>query len=344
MTDRPATQQDIAAALGIAQRTVSRAFSAPTAVTAALRQRILAMAAALGYRPHSGARTMRTGRCDQVLLVQGQHATTSNLPAGTLSGLLDGLTADGVLLGIVRFDDEQLNRDGFLPSAIRDLRSDGLLINYTSNIPARLRTHIARHRIPAVWLNSRQQADCVHPDDLAAGRLLTDHLLALGHRRIAWVDLHLGHTRQCHYSRHDRRQGYRTAMAAAGLAPMECIPAQEVPPGDLAAATAGVLSGAQRATAVACYSTLEASAVMRCAGGLGLRLPTDLSLAVVDDAQAYLGMPMTTALLDSPELGRQAASSLLARIADPRRRLTPVAVPPRLAIGLSTAPPAPPAS
>jgi DNA-binding LacI/PurR family transcriptional regulator len=129
MTTRPATQQDIATALGIAQRTVSRAFSAPASVAAGLRERILATALSLGYRPHSGARTMRTGRCDQVLLVQGPRATTSNLPEGTLSGLLDGLTARGVLLGIVRFDDDQLNRDDFLPSAIRDLRSDGLLLN-----------------------------------------------------------------------------------------------------------------------------------------------------------------------------------------------------------------------
>ncbi len=335
-----ATQQDIAAALGIAQRTVSRAFSAPATVTPALRTRILESAAALGYRRHSGARTMRTGRCDQVLLVQGPRATTSNLPEGTLSGLLDGLTAQGVLLGIVRFDDDQLNRDGFLPSAIRELRSDGLLINYTSNIPARLRTHIARHRIPALWLNSRQPSACVHPDDLAAGRLLTEHLLELGHSRIAWADLYLGHTRHCHYSRHDRRAGYAAAMAGAGLPLLECIPAEEVPVAGLAEATAGLLVGAGRATAVACYSTLEASAVMRCAATRGLRVPEDLSIAAVDHAQSFLGLPMTTAVLDLPELGRQAAARLLARVADPRLRLPPLAVPPHLAIGLSTAPPA----
>jgi LacI family transcriptional regulator len=340
MTHPAATQQDIAAALGIAQRTVSRAFSAPATVAAALRARILATAAALGYRPHSGARTMRTGRCDQVLLVQGPRATTSNLPAGTLSGLLDGLTAQGVLLGIVRFADEQLNRDGFLPSAIRDLRSDGLLINYTSDIPARLRAHIARHRIPAVWLNSRQRADCVHPDDVAAGRLLTEHLLALGHRRIAWLDLYLGHTRHCHYSRHDRRAGYQAAMAGAGLPVRECIPVHEVPPAGLADASAGLLAGAERATAVACYSTREAAAVMRAATGLGVRMPEELSVAAVDEEQSFLGLPMTTAVLDSPALGRAAAARLLARIADPRAHLPPLAVPPHLAIGLSTAPPA----
>jgi LacI family transcriptional regulator len=341
MTHPIATQKDIAAALGIAQRTVSRAFAAPESVRPELRERIHAAAERLGYRSHAGARTMRTGRCEQVLLVQGPRRTTSNLPDGTVSGLLDGLTASGVQLGIVRFDDEQLSSDGFLPTAIHDLRSDGLLINYTSNIPARLAEHIARHRIPVIWLNSRQSADCVHPDDIDAGRLITAHLASLGHRRIAWIDLFIGHTPYCHYSRHDRRTGYRQAMAAHGLSVRECTPARDLPSAAFADAAAELLHAPDRATAVACYSTLEAAAVMRAATLAGLRLPEDLSIAVVDDHPAYLGMPITTAVLDLPELGRRAAELLMARIATPDLHLAPVAIPPLLSTGSSTIAPAP---
>jgi LacI family repressor for deo operon, udp, cdd, tsx, nupC, and nupG len=210
------------------------------------------------------------------------------------------------------------------------------LINYTSNIPERLAHHIARHRIPVIWINSRQPEDCAHPDDLGAGRMLTEHLLSLGHRRIAWVDLFVEHTALCHYSRHDRRAGYRQAMDAAGLPIRECTPAHEIPGSQCASVAAGLVSGRDRATAIACYSTIEASAVMRAATLAGLRLPEDLSIAVVDDHPAFLGVPMTTALLDLPALGRTAAELLMQRIAHPRQHVPPAAIPSLLVTGLST--------
>ena len=67
-----------------------------------------------------------------------------------------------------------------MPRLLTEACSDGLLIDYTHAIPPALLALIERHRIPAVWINSRQPLDCVRPDDEAAGYDATRRLLERG--------------------------------------------------------------------------------------------------------------------------------------------------------------------
>lgn len=281
---------------------------------------------------------MRTGRFDQVVVVQSMSTSASHLPPGMLDGILAGLAERGVSLGVAKFNDEQLAQDVFVPRTLAEMMCDGFLLNYDTNIPPAMLAVLARHRTPVVWINSRQPADCVHPDDHAAGRLATEHLLALGHRRIVYADLFVSHTTFCHYSRHDRRQGYRDALAAAGLPAWEWCPAR-VPDDPAEAAASALLAPSHRATAVVGYSIFEISTLQRAAALRGLRLPQDLSLVVIDDGQVFSGHRLTTVAHDIVAVGRLAAERLLDRVAASRRR-PPVVVAPRLLPGRSTASPA----
>lgn len=335
----PPTQHDVAKALGIGQKTVSRAFGAAGYVSDATRTKVLATAEHLGYRPNQGARAMRTGRFGHVVLLQSTEHVVSYLPAGLLSGVHDGLAAAERSLIAARFGDPELSADGFLPQVLRELSADGLLLNYDTAIPPALTRHLRRHRIPAAWLNSRQSADCAHPDDLQAGRLMAEHLLALGHQRITYTDVHLAHTRTCHYSRSDRLTGARAALAEAGLRLNEFLPTAKIPDDNLAGDFTAMLRR-ERPTALITYSVVEAAAALLAATRLGLVVPRDLSLITVDLEPAFIGIPLTTATSPMAAVGRAAVELLTAKIARPRRELPARPLPYALVDGGSTCPPA----
>ena len=71
---------------------------------------------------------------------------------------------------------------------------------------------------PAIFINVKQEFDAVHPDDLRGGEIATEHLLQLGHTRIAYARAAVNLKE--HYSEIDRRLGYEAAMQSAGLPPL----------------------------------------------------------------------------------------------------------------------------
>jgi len=331
-----ASQTDVARAAGVGQKTVSRAFGAPGYITAAMRARVIAAAERLGYRPNTGARAMRTGRFDTVLLLQSQDHVLSYLPQELLHGIEGDLQQAGIALTAGRFADTHLAADEeFLPRTLRELSADGILINYETNIPGELSAHMQRHAIPAIWINSKQDADCVHPDDQQGGRLLTEHLLALGHRRIAYIDVLLKTTPECHYSRADRLAGYRAGMQAGGLPALPILPERAIPFAHLADWLGKAL---RDYTAAITYDTNEAGAAILGVERLGRRVPRDFSIASFSLlTNTRCGLPLTCAINPMAEMGRQAARAIRQRIAADDRPLPPLAVPFTLVASSSTA-------
>ena len=336
---KPLTQNDVARHLGVGQKTVSRVFGAPGYVGEKMREKVLAAARKLGYRPNNSARAMRTGRFSNVLLLKSAYGVVSYLPGPLLDGIQDELARRDLTLTLARFPDEELTREDFVPKTLREWVADGILVNYDTNIPQRMIELVQTHPIPAIWINSKQAADCVYPNDFQAGRLATEHLLRLGHRRIAYLDYHIRHTAVRHYSREDRLEGYRSAMTAAGLRPSLITPEGHLPDGETAAYAAGFLRGPQRPTAAVTYSTDEAFALAYGAAvHAGLRVPRDLSVVTVSLGAVYCGVPMTC--VDNPmhEVGRVAVDMLLEKIEHPRRKLPPRAVDFKLLEGGSCVP------
>ena len=103
----------------------------------------------------------------------------------------------------------------------RRFHCDALLINYHGTIPDGLDEHLRHLGLPAVWLIRQRESAAVVPDEIAAGKLATAQLIALGHRRISYMNYHFPWrtAADTHFSVIDRRAGYRLVMREANLEP-----------------------------------------------------------------------------------------------------------------------------
>src|SRR4051812_13039083 len=225
------TIKEIARRTGLSIPTVGNVLGrSANRYSAKTRERILQVAHELGYKPNASARAMRQGRfgCAALVLSRSKQQTHSHIPTGLLDGLDDALAQHDMHLTVARLTDEELSSDDFLPKVLRESMADGMIVNYTHEIPQAMLELIHAHHAPAVWLNAKLAEDCVYPDDLGAAHAATKRLIELGHRRIAFVHFvapnvfpePFEHARpKFHYSVADREAGYVSALREAGLKP-----------------------------------------------------------------------------------------------------------------------------
>jgi LacI family transcriptional regulator len=234
-----------------------------------------------------------------------------------------------------------------LPKAVRELAADGLLVNMGGRITETLQVALEGLNTPVVWINRRQEYDAVHPDDILAGRMATEHLLKMGHRRIAYLDTTWPENGEVHYSRRDRVQGYREAMQAKRLemrlAQLPAMPAtiEDVRLDERVDMAAQFLAAQSRATAIVTYGLESALPILQAAERLGLNVPRNLSLVMcADDINRHIGRPVTTVVSSMPQVGSQSVQMLLQRIEEPERSIPSVAIAPWFFEGATCAPPA----
>ncbi|BDI32497.1 LacI family transcriptional regulator [Capsulimonas corticalis] len=312
----PVTLKQIAERSGLSFQTVSKILNnqAPS-YRAETREHVLRVAEELGYRPHSSARATRTGRFGSIALVRSTVSDRSTVFEGLLSGIEDTLAEHDLHLMLARLSDQVLGSSELMPKFLRQWTADGLLINYHMDIPAPLQEILHRYNLPSIWINSQQASDCVRPDDFGAGRMAAEHLLGLGHQRIAYA---VHGTR--HYSAADRWEGCREAMRAAGL------PERRIEFEGDAYAWAGFwreeLTRPSRPTAVIAYMPHIAQGAFYAALTSGMHIPKDLSLITfAEHVVEETALPLTTYLLPSHAMGRSATEMLVQKIADPQTSL-----------------------
>jgi len=233
-----------------------------------------------------------------------------------------------------------------LPKVVREVAADGLLINMMTNIPPRLLETLHSLNTPAVWINKRQPEDAVHPDDLHAGRWATEHLIAKGHKRIAFMVAADVQRTDLHYSIYDRRKGYEDAMQEAGLQP-QVLPLPKIPhtmdeirADDRLRLIADILSSDRRPTAIVAYSSNIVLPVLQVAAQLGLHLPRDLSLVMfADTPNQEIGRPVTAVCLKMSDVGNEAVKMLLQKIQTPSQPQPSLPISPWFFQGNTTGPP-----
>jgi len=332
------TIHQIAARVGLSAKTVSRILGDPHAPhRAETRARVLSAAQQLGYRPNSSARAMRTRRTGSVALLLSTITHRSVLSNRLREGIQVALAEHALHLLIASLPDARLTDEEYLPQVLREWATDGLLINYNADVPAAMPAIIARHAIPSVWINAKREADCVHPDDFAAAREATERLIALGHRRIGFVDFG-GVT---HYSAADRREACRAALAAANLGPPEILEGGGPPTTRADQACAWLRRPAgDRPTAVLAYGAGLASPIVHAAALCDVQVPRDFSvITVADEPDTSLGRPIDTFVLPQELMGRTAVGMLIEKMTTPDRPLPPCALPLGFAPGSTLGPP-----
>lgn len=315
--------RDVADRAGVSLPTVSHVLSGKREgvwVSEATRLRVAEIAREMGYKRNNSAVAMKSGRFGSVALLLSTRGDVSNLPPRLLSGIHGALSRSNTHLLVAALPDEALTDAGTVPRILSEWACDGLLINYTDHIPARMRELIRDHRLPAVWINSQQEADCVCPADQLAAHDVTRRLLELGHRRITWADsLHDPGDAEAHYSARARREGYQDAMRERGLEPIflgKPLLRRE--------RLRQVLREPGRPTAVVCYGSNDLVSVALAAASLGLEVPRDLSLATFCPQSEVLGEePIAGAVIPESNVGEHAAQMLLQKIEAPDDPLQP---------------------
>ncbi|SDG60406.1 LacI family transcriptional regulator [Lentzea fradiae] len=149
----------------------------------------------------------------------------------------------------------------------------------------------------------------IDSDNLHGGRLATEHLLALGHRRIALIT-----GREDLKSAQQRETGYRGALASAGLPVDENLVRRGDYEADIAAESARrLLREPDRPTAVFAANDITAIAVIQAAQELGLRVPEDLAVVGFDNIpeSALCTPPLTTVQQPIREMGHRAVELLV---------------------------------
>ena len=318
--------------------TVSYALREKGEIAQETRKRILQVASELGYRPNTSARAMVTGKFGSVALLLSSYANRSFLSIHMLDGIEDELASRELQLTVSKLPDEKLTNEGFVPKILRELMSDGLLINYIDNIPQRMLDMIKDHDIPSVWINSKQDYNCVHPDEFGAGQRATEHLLKLGHRRIALVNYSFSN----HYSMSDRARGYESAMRQAGLSPQIFSASKPIKRADRPALAKQMLETPDRPTAVVAGSVSSVNPFLWAMRDLELEVPRDLSIVTFyvsmwNDNDA--AVDVATIITPFYEVGRVATRMLTKKIADPHRPLPTKAIESNLIEGQTCASP-----
>lgn len=322
---RPASQRptsfDIAYRAGVSQPTVSRALRGSTSVSAETRARIEAIARELGYAVDKNASSLRSQQSHTLALLFFEDPTVdASLINPFFLSMLGWITRHAANAGydlLISF--QQLAGDWH--KAYEDSRkADGIiLLGYGDYALYRPRldqlkaqgTHYVR------WGSPEATGDgaTIGCDNRAGGRLATEHLIALGRRRIAF----LGACDDHYPEFRDRYLGYRDALAAAGIEADPALQADAITIETSGADGVATLFDRGRAfDGIVAASDLIAIGAMQALQRRGYDVPRAVSVVGFDDIPAaqQASPPLTTVQQDARAAGERLVATLIDRIAD----------------------------
>ncbi len=180
------TLKVIAKALGVSVMTVSKVMRDQAGVAAKTRKRVQSKAAELGYRPNLTARSLVTGQSSQVGII------VPTLLHPFFAEVLDGLASTLQQGGYAVMISSSLEKPAIEEAAIEQLlahRLDGLIIASCNSSPEKFE-QLAEQKIPFVLIDRyfpSFKTNFVGVDDVAVGRIATEHLIEMGCKRIAHI-------------------------------------------------------------------------------------------------------------------------------------------------------------
>jgi LacI family transcriptional regulator, repressor for deo operon, udp, cdd, tsx, nupC, and nupG len=324
MSNPSPTMREIAKHAGVSIGTVSRALKGQGGLTEDTRQQVLSAAECLGY-DLGRLRSVRPKRILVLMERKRGNITENPFYSPVLHGAEDACRSESVALSY-----NTLAPGDNVAEILRIQEPDALLC--IGSFEMSLFQELRRGNYPLVLVDTySDEFPCVNSDNVAGAYQLTQHLIALGKRRIAFLG------GPPYYSIVQRLEGYRQALRDAGLknetelefsAPGEGVQLAY----DMAM---DVLSRSQRPDAVVAYNDTFALTVLQVCQQLGLRVPRDVAVAGYDDivASERSTPPLTTIRVDKEALGQEGVRLLL----HPKVRQQPqVVVPVRLVVREST--------
>lgn len=307
--------EDVAAAAGVSMKTVSRVLNHEPNVREETRRRVQDAVDRLQYRPNPSARSLAGQRSYVITLAYDNPSR--NYLMEVISGVLEACRARDYNLLLAPVNHEQGACVREIAAMMAHSRSDGLVLVPPLTDDPRLLAHLEKYGIPFVCVSPGEREGRVGAwvDEPAAVRELIAELVRLGHRRIGHIKGHPDHS-ACHW----RHQGYRDALAAAGIA----YDPDLVVDGSFTFesgvdGTQRLLALADPPTAIFAANDDSAAGVLRVAQERGLSIPRDLSVCGFDDTplSRQLYPALSTVQQPTREMARTAAGELLKRIREP---------------------------
>jgi LacI family transcriptional regulator len=308
--------KDVAAAAGVSLGTVSNVLNRPERVSEATRQRVEEAMRRLGFVRNESARQLRAGRSSTLAYVM-LDATNP-----FFTDVAQGIEQEAELRDLSLFlcnSDNRADRELAYLRRLQQQRVQGVLI--TPVDPASPVLEEIARATPLVIVDRVGDAGTfcsVSVDDVLGGRLAVEHLLELGHERIAFVggpDT-LGQVR-------DRLAGARLAMAASGKGEdalvVVDIDALTVAEGRSAGQRIAGIRKQSRPTAAFCANDLVALGLLQQCVTVGLHVPDDLAIVGYDDIDfaAAAAVPLTSVRQPRRKLGSTAAELLIDEATNP---------------------------
>jgi LacI family transcriptional regulator len=330
---RRATIVDIAAVAGVSFKTVSRVLNGGPNVRDATRQRVLGVANDLSYRANPHARNLRAPEGRQIAVF------TSKASRNYLTEIQIGILQHCNLLGFSAIFEDASDKQGQLLSLNGSRRLSGVVLVPPLADDRDLIDRLIDARIRFVRLSPDPldgEAGHVSMDDERAAEEMTEHLMDLGHQRIAWIA-----GPEDHPVSRLREKGFRTALARRGLDLLAGCRAEgdfQVESGLRAAEE--MLSSAHPPTAIFASNDDMAAGVLAVAYRRRIAVPAALSVAGFDDTPlaSIMAPSLTTVYQPIREMASLATDILLSRPG--ARPVASQVMAHRIVIRETTAPPA----
>lgn len=331
------TIEDIARRVGVSTASASRALNGRPGVSAATRERILQVAAEVGFTGNSTARALSLGRSGRIAITLPELET--EYFARILAGAAEAFQERGLSLAIATTGHSHERQIRRLKELVHE-GVDGALLILPAESEADLR-NLHDTRLPFVVVDSPEPLGsplvCVSAAHAEGARQAIGHLAELGHSRIGMLTGERGLL-----STEERMHGAKQALAAAGLEldPRKVIEATYTGLSD-EGSIRELITGESAPTAVFAFNDRLAFGVLRVAHQVGIRVPQQLSVIGFDDLEATAWVTPTLTTIRQPlaRMGATAADLLIQWIEGRRPGAMFVGLPTELVVRESTASP-----
>ncbi|MEP9401003.1 LacI family DNA-binding transcriptional regulator [Sphingomonas sp. VNH70] len=303
-----ATIRDVARAADVSVASVSRVLNGLNNVRPALREKVEAAAAQLGYVPHAGARSLSLARSNAIgVLLPDLHGEF-------FSELLRGMDREASARGLQLLLSNMHADPARAVEALHTMRGrvDGMVVMAPHIDPDRLAGHMPGG-VPAILVNCAPHhlpRPELRIDNVLGARMMVEHLVAAGRRRILHLAGPVGNI-----DAEERVEGYRAAMRDAGLEP--CVERGTFLEESGVALAERLIRERSGIDAVFAANDMMAIGVLMTLRRAGVAVPDDIALAGFDDVPlARLISPaLTTLRIDIARLGERAVIRLINLIA-----------------------------
>lgn len=306
------TIRDVAKHAGVGVGTVSRVINDSTAVSEATRQKVLAAIEALNYSPNLAARRLSRGKTMTLGVVVPFFTNPSVVRRlqGVVS-IIAGSEYDLVLFDVENADERYILRD-----VVRRELADGLLIISMTPSDEDV-AEFANARLPTVLVDASHEAlSRVIVDNVAGGYIATEHLIELGHRKIAFISDHLD--ADFNAPIRDRYTGYKQALSEYNIPfHSEYHLQTNLSRDEARQAAIRLMNLPDPPTAIFAYSDTQAIGALDAAKALGVSIPEDLSIVGFDNIDAAEFLQLTTVRQSLFESGVTGAELLLSEMETP---------------------------